>query len=219
MTKCLYKKLIAEFIGTFALVFFLCGAVILSSIHPDLVPPYVVPVVLGLVIGTMVLALGHISGGHFNPAVTLGFAVVKRFSWAQLVPYWLVQCFGGIVAVGALTYALPEMGAYGMTLPAVNFKKAFMWEVVLTFFLMFVIISVATDKKAMGMLAGVAIGGVIMLDAFVGGAMTGASMNPARSLAPALFAADYKDLWIYLIAPLVGAMLATWTYEIIRTRD
>ena len=215
----LKKKICAEFIGTFALVFCGCGAVMIHHLHPNAIPLHSIPVIFGLVIAAMIYAAGHISGAHFNPAVTLAFTVVKRFSWREVIPYGLGQCFGALAAMAMLTAALPETGSVGETIPTVTTMQAFLWEYILTFFLMFVIMSVATDSRAIGIMAGAAIGGTVMLDAFIGGPITGASMNPARSLAPALFAGNYTHLWLYFLAPALGAITAALLYEAIRCDD
>lgn len=219
MNPNLLKKTMAEFIGTFALVFAGCGAIMVHSLHPESLPVHMVPVVFGLVIAAMIYAVGHISGAHFNPAVTFAFTLVGRFGWREVFPYWLAQFLGGIAAMALLTATLPQTEALGVTVPTVGFWQAAIWEAILTFFLMFVIISVATDSRAVGIMAGAAIGATVMLDAFIGGAITGASMNPARSLAPAVFAGQAEALWIYFLAPAFGAGLAAFTYEKIRCED
>lgn len=216
MSGNLLKKVIAEFIGTFALVFAGCGAIMIHGIHPESMPLHVIPVTFGLVITVMIYAVGHISGAHFNPAVTLAFALVKRFSWNEVVPYWVGQFTGAIIAMAILVFSLPETSSFGVTVPTIAIWPAISWEIILTFFLMFVIISVATDSRAVGIMAGGAIGGTVMLDAFIGGAITGASMNPARSFAPAIFAGQFEHLWIYFLAPSIGAIAAAFVYEKIR---
>ncbi len=212
------SKFFAEAIGTFAIVFFGCGAVMVSERFPGSIAPGGVPVVFGLVVAAMIYAVGHISGAHFNPAVTLGFAVARHFPRRQVLSYLGAHFLGAILAMGLCVALLPKGQGYGATLPAagVGQLQALGWEVVLTFFLMFVIIAVATDTRAVGTMAGAAIGVTVMLDAFVGGPVTGASMNPARSLAPALFSGRFGDLWIYFVGPIVGAILAAKFYEWIR---
>lgn len=214
--KNLYPRMIAEFIGTFSMIFAGCGSIMVHGMHQDILPASAIPIVFGLVVASMIYAVGHISGAHFNPAVTLAFTVVKRFSWKELPFYWLSQFLGAILAIWLLYITLPEINNYGATVPTLSAGKAFLWEMILTFFLMFVIVAVATDSRAVGVMAGAAIGAAVMLDAFVGGTLTGASMNPARSIAPALFAGKLSDLWIYVTAPFLGAMLAAISYETIR---
>ena len=216
MNKNLLKKTIAEFIGTFALVFAGCGAIMVHNLFPDMLPAHTIPVVFGLVITIMIYAVGHISGAHFNPAVTLAFTLVERFDWREVFPYCMAQCFGALAAMAVLVVSLPEVQNIGVTFPSIGVWQAFLWECILTFFLMFVIISVATDSRAEGVIAGIAIGGTVMLDALIGGPITGASMNPARSLAPAVFAGEYTNLWLYVFAPALGATIAAFAYEKIR---
>jgi MIP family channel proteins len=164
----------------------------------------------------MIYALGHISGAHFNPAVTLAFAISRHFPARDVLIYWTAQCTGGLLAIGLLSIILPHGQSFGATVPAIDILPAFVWECILTFFLMLVIMGVATDTRAVGTMAGVAIGAVVMLDAFVGGPVTGASMNPARSLAPAIAAGRTDVLWIYILAPMTGAVLASLLYQWIR---
>lgn len=209
----LHRRALAEFTGTFALVFAGCGAVMVGQRFPGSVAPGAVPVVFGLVVAAMIYAVGHVSGAHFNPAVTLAFSAVGRFRRGDLLPYWAAQCLGAVAAVALLALLLPAGPGYGATLPSVGPLRALGWEAVLSFFLMFVITAVATDTRGHGALAGLAIGAVVCLDAFVGGPVTGASMNPARSLAPALWQGSLDSLWIYLAGPAAGAMLGAWAYE------
>ena len=204
------SKILAEFLGSFALLLFGCGSMMLAL--PE------TPLVFGVVVATMIYTVGHISGAHFNPAVTLAFAITRHFPAKQILPYWIAQCAGAIAAIFALSILIP--GAYethfGATIPAVSLGVAFAWEMLLSFFLMFVIMAVATDTRAEGMMAGIAIGGIVALAASIGGAFTGASMNPARTLAPAIFVGNYEGLWIYFIAPFLGTTLGALTYQKIR---
>ena len=212
----LLQKSLAEFIGTFALVFAGCGSIMVASRFPGSIPAPVIPVVFGLTVAAMVYAVGHISGAHFNPAVTVAFAVARHFPPKEILAYCVAQISGALAAIGILTLILPSGTVFGATIPSVHPIQAVIWEIILTFFLMFVIISVATDTRAMGMMAGVAIGATIMLCAFVGGPITGASMNPARSLAPALFEQQFQSLWIYLLAPFIGSISGALAYRAIR---
>jgi aquaporin NIP len=210
------RRAIAEGLGTFGLVFAGCGALMVAERFPGSVAPGAVPMVFGLVIAAMIYALGHLSGAHFNPAVTLGFASVGRFPKREVPAYWAAQVLGAVLAVGSLWLLLPPGQTFGATLPQVPAWQALGWEVILTFWLMLVIISVATDQRASGAMAGLAIGMTVALDAFAGGPITGASMNPARSLAPALFQGHFQVLWIYFAGPAIGAVAAAFTYEFIR---
>lgn len=201
---------LAEFIGTFALVFFGCGAI------ANGLPPVAVSLVFGLVIAVMIYALGHISGAHFNPAVSVGFAVGRHFAWRRVATYTLAQVAGATAGAAVLRLSLGPDVDLGLTRPSGSDLQAFVWEVVLTFVLMLVITAVATDIRAVGQAAALAIGGTVALDALVGGPISGASMNPARSLGPALVTGDLGAIWIYLIAPLVGAIAAALAYELLR---
>lgn len=212
----LFRAALAEAIGTFVLVFAGCGGIMVAERFPGSVAPGAIPVVFGLAVMAMIYAVGHISGAHFNPAVTLAFSAVGRFPKRDVLPYWASQCLGACAASGALALLLPAGIGYGATLPAVPVLAALGWELILTFVLMFVILAVATDTRAHGPIAGVAIGAAVCLDAFVGGPVTGASMNPARSLAPALFQGTLTSLWIYVAGPILGAVLAAVAYEKVR---
>ena len=208
----LFSKSIAEMIGTFAISFFGCGFVVVSGAET----PQMVPFVFGATITIMIYATGHLSGAHFNPAVTLAFASVKRFPYADVPSYLTFQVLGALLGLAALWACIPEISQFATTQPQISVIKAFALEVIFSFFLMFVIISVATDSRAVGMMAGLAIGTTVTICAFMGGPLTGASMNPARSLAPAIFENQFDSLWLYLLAPIVGACLAAFTYEKIR---
>jgi len=212
----LTQKAIAEAIGTFVLLFIGCGAIMVRERFPGTIHASSVPLVFGLAVAAMVYAVGHISGAHFNPAVTLAFAMVRRFPKRHVISYWCGQFTGAFLAVILLAILLPQGRSFGATLPTVSAVQALGWEAILTFLLMFVIISVATDTRAVGTMAGAAIGATVMLCAFVGGPITGASMNPARSLAPALFQGRLDVLWIYFLGPAAGAVLAALLYESIR---
>jgi MIP family channel proteins len=172
--------------------------------------------IFGLTVAAMIYAVGHISGAHFNPAVTLGFALARHFPKKEVFFYSAAQCLGSLAAIALLRVILPEGHNFGATLPHIVAWKAVIWEGILTFFLMFVIIAVATDTRAEGTMAGAAIGATVMLGAFVGGPVTGASMNPARSLAPAIVQGRLDVLWIYIVGPMLGAVFAALLYSWIR---
>lgn len=210
------SKFLAELIGTFAIVFFGCGSVMVIERFPAPLSPSLVPLVFGLVVATMIYAVGHISGAHFNPAVTLAFAVARHFPSKEVLLYWLAQVSGSLIATAFLWLLLPEGSSFGATIPQVLEFQALVWEAILSFFLMFVIIAVATDTRAEGTMAGIAIGAFVTVAAAVGGPVTGASMNPARSLGPNLFQGEFQNLWIYLVGPTLGAILAALAYESIR---
>ncbi len=212
----LASKMAAEFIGTFAIVFAGCGAVMVAERFPGSVAGGAIPVVFGLTVAAMIYAVGHISGAHFNPAVTAAFAVARHFPVRQIPAYWAAQFVGAFAATGLLYALLPPGSTFGAAVPHVSVPQAVGWEVVLTFFLMFVIIAVATDTRAVGTMAGAAIGSTVTLAAYVGGPVTGAAMNPARALAPAFAEGQLTSLWIYFVGPLVGAVAAAKLYEWIR---
>jgi aquaporin NIP len=170
----------------------------------------------GLVIMAMIYAVGHISGAHFNPAVSLAFALTRHFPWPRVGGYWAAQAAGALAAALLLRASLGDLANVGATLPSGSDRQAFLWETILTIFLMFVIMAVATDTRAVGEAAAIAIGGIVGLDALFGGPITGASMNPARSAGPAIAAVELSDLWIYLTAPLVGASLGALVYQLLR---
>jgi aquaporin NIP len=170
----------------------------------------------GLVIMAMIYAVGHISGAHFNPAVTFAFALNRHFPWPRAFSYWLAQLLGALLAAALLRGSLGDVAHIGATLPSGSQGQAFLWELVLTFFLMFVIMAVATDTRAVGEAAAIAIGGTVGLDAMFGGPISGASMNPARSLGPAVISGDLHALWLYIAAPLAGASLGALAYQLVR---
>lgn len=216
MVRPMKSKVLAECIGTFALVFAGCGAIMISERFELAIPLFSIPFVFGGIVATMIYSVGHISGAHFNPAVTLAFAISRHFPQREILPYWLAQFSGGLIAVTLLYYLLPEGTTYGATVTPLAWHKALAWEVILSFLLMFVIVAVATDTRAVGIMAGAAIGTAIVVLAILGGPVTGASMNPARTLAPNLFQHEFSNLWIYFIGPCIGASLAALTYQKIR---
>jgi aquaporin NIP len=206
---------VAEFVGTFTLVFAGCGAVMVDA-KTHVLGHVGVAISFGLVILAMIYAVGHISGAHFNPAVTFAFALSRHFPWSRATGYWLAQLAGALTAAAILRGSLGNIAHVGATLPSGSQGQSFLWELVMTFFLMFVIMAVATDTLAVGEAAAIAIGGTIGLDAMFGGPISGASMNPARSTGPALVAGDLHALWLYILAPIVGASLGALIYQLIR---
>ncbi len=201
------KRYVAEFIGTFALVFAGTGAIIINDVSGGLITHVGIAATFGLVVMAMIYTLGDISGAHINPAVTFGFWLAGRFPRNKVLPYILSQIAGAMLASSALRLLFPEHQTLGATLPAGLSSQTFILEVILTFFLMFVIINVSTEAKEKGLMAGVAIGAVVALEAIFAGPITGASMNPARSIAPALLTANMSGVWIYVLAPIIGAYL------------
>jgi aquaporin NIP len=170
----------------------------------------------GLVIMAMIYAAGRVSGAHLNPAVSVAFALMRRFPWPSVGAYVIAQTAGALAAAGLLRASLGDVADVGATVPSGSNGQAFLWEFLLTFFLMFVIMAVATDTRAVGDAAAIAIGGTVGLDAMVGGPVTGASMNPARSFGPALLSGEVETLWIYILAPVVGAALGALAYQLVR---
>jgi aquaporin Z len=200
-----YRKLAAEFLGTFALVFTGTGAIVINDVSGKAITHVGIALTFGLIVLAMIYAVGDVSGAHLNPAVTIGFFAARRFDGRWVAPYIACQCAGAIVASFALRLLFPAHATLGATLPSGDAMQSFVLELILTFLLMFVILSVSTGSKEKGVMAGVAVGSVIALEAMFAGPICGASMNPARSLAPALAAARFDSLWLYIIAPILGA--------------
>jgi MIP family channel proteins len=209
------RKLVAEAIGTFALVFAGPGAIVINAETGS--PGHIgIAITFGLVIMAMIYATGHISGAHFNPAVTFAFAVTRHLPWPLAAGYWGAQLAGGIAASLFLRALFGDVAHLGATLPRGSDGQSFALEIALTFFLMFVIISVATDVRAVGQAAAIAIGGTIGLEAMFAGPISGASMNPVRSLAPALVSWTWESQWLYVLGPAFGAVLGALAYQFIR---
>jgi MIP family channel proteins len=215
MTRELTRRLVAEGIGTFALVFAGCGAVMVDAKTHQL-GHIGVAITFGLVIMFGIYAVGHISGAHFNPAVTFAFALTRHFPWPRALAYWGGQAAGALLAAALLRASLGNIAHVGATLPSGSQGQSFLWEFVMSGFLMFVILAVATDTRAVGEAAAIAVGGTIGLDAMFGGPISGASMNPARSFAPAVVSGDLHALWLYILAPVTGASLGGLAYQFVR---
>jgi aquaporin NIP len=215
MKHALWRRVLAECIGTYALVVAGCGAIMVNA-QTEALTHVGVALTFGLIIMVMIAATGHISGAHFNPSVTFAFALVRHFPWREVPAYIGGQFIGAIAAAGTLLGLLGNIANLGATLPVGSAWQSFGLEVVMTAFLMFVITAVATDIRAVGQLAALAIGAAVALDALFGGPISGASMNPARSLAPALVAGIWTHQWIYIAAPLLGASIGVVLYDLIR---
>lgn len=198
----------AEALGTFALVFAGTGAIIINEVSGGAVSHAGIALTFGLIVMAMIYTFGDISEAHLNPAVTLGFVAARRIRLGAATRYIMSQIVGGIAASGVLRLLFPNDSSLGMILPAGSAMQSFILEFILTALLMLVVLNVSTGAKEKGITAGIAIGGVIALEAMFAGPISGASMNPVRSLAPALIAWKFSLLWIYLIAPIAGALLA-----------
>jgi MIP family channel proteins len=213
----LARRATAEGIAAFALVFAGCGAIVANAEYDGALGAVGVSLTFGLIVMAMIYATGHLSGAHINPAVTVAFTLTRHFPAREAVAYVAAQVVGA--TVGALTLAAvwtDKPAALGATIPTVGAGSALVYELVLTAILMFVIVAVATDTRAVGAAAAIAIGGAVGLDALFGGPVTGASMNPARSFGPALVAGEWTDFWLYIVGPVVGAALAAFAYQAIR---
>ncbi|KAK7302999.1 hypothetical protein RJT34_13898 [Clitoria ternatea] len=216
----LMQKLVAEVVGTYLMIFSGCAAVVVNLNNNNIVTLPGVATVWGLTVMVLAYTLGHISGAHFNPAVTLAHASTKRFPLKQIPMYIVAQVIGSTLATGSLR--LIFRGAndhFTGTLPAGSNLQACIFEFIITFYLMFVISGIATDSRAIGELAGLAVGSTVLLNVLFAGPVTGASMNPARSLGPAIVHNHYKGLWIYIVSPIVGAVAGTWAYTYIRVTN
>ncbi len=209
------RALVAEFLGMFTLVFAGCGAIMVDATTHQL-GHLGVAASFGLVIMVMIYAVGHISGAHFNPAVTAGFALARQFPMGRVPAYWAAQILGGVAAAMVLQATLGDVAGLGTTTPAGSDLQSFVFELLMTFLLMFVIMAVATDTRAIGEAAALPIGATVGLDALFGGPVSGASMNPARSLGPALVSGHFDGLWIYIAAPITGALFAAAGYAWLR---
>jgi aquaporin NIP len=209
------RALAAEAIGTFALVFAGAGAVMVDAKTHQL-GHVGVAITFGLVVMAMIYAVGHVSGAHLNAAVTFAFALTRHFSWRRACGYWIAQAAGAVIAAALLRGSLGNIAHVGATLPSGSEGQSFLWELVMTALLMFVVLAVATDTRAVGEAAAIAIGATIALDAMVGGPISGASMNPMRSLGPALVSGDLHALWLYILAPILGASLGGSAYQLVR---
>jgi aquaporin NIP len=202
------KKYAAEFIGTFGLVFAGTGAIIINDVSGGAVTNVGIGLTFGLIVLAMIYAIGDVSGAHLNPAVTLGFFAARRLEAKMIFPYVLSQVSGALAASLLLRGLFPQHQTLGATAPAGPALQSLILEIVLTAFLMFVILNVSEGAKERGITAGIAIGSVIALEALFAGPICGASMNPARSFAPALVSQHLTNLWIYFVAPVTGALIA-----------
>ncbi|OIW14051.1 hypothetical protein TanjilG_11396 [Lupinus angustifolius] len=213
----IWQKFLAEVLGTYFMIFAGCGAVVVNLDNEKVITHPGISVVWGLVVMVLAYTLGHISGAHFNPAVTIAHASIRRFPLKEVPPYIVAQMIGSLLASGTLRLIFNgRKNQFIGTLPGGSDLQAFVVEFIITFYLMFVISGVATDNRAIGELAGLAVGSTVCLNVMFAGPITGASMNPARSLGPAIIHNEYRGIWIYIVAPFLGAVAGTWVYHFIR---
>lgn len=205
------KKYIAEALGTFALVFCGTGAIIINEFSSGTVSHQGVAITFGLIVMAMIYSFGKISGAHINPAVSIAFSVTKLFKKKDLIPYIIAQLIGAIIASLLLRFLFPENELLGSTLPAGPWHQTFVLEIILSYFLMLGIIFVSQNKE-LAKFTGLVVGGIVLLEAMFAGPVTGASMNPARSIAPAIVSGHLEYLWMYILAPILGMILASGTW-------
>ena len=210
------NKYLSEFIGTFFLVFCGTGAIIINQESGGAITHAGIACTFGLVVMVLIYTFGEISGAQFNPAVTIGFALSGRFDRKEVLPYIASQIAGAFLATLILKFLFPLNHNLGATLPAGSSAQSFILEVLLTYLLMLVILNVSQGSKETGMFAGIAIGGTVLLEAMFAGPICGASMNPARSLSPAVVSGQITELWIYIFAPILGCVMAVFTWKILK---
>ncbi|KAL3820216.1 hypothetical protein ACJIZ3_006121 [Penstemon smallii] len=216
------QKIIAEFMGTYLLMFVGFAAIVVNKEMDNVLTPPGVAVLWGLDVMVMIYTVGHVSGAHFNPAVTIAFATCKRFEWKQVVPYILVQVVASTLASGTVQMmfgAKGEENVFVGTLPSGSNIQSLVLEFIITFYLMFAVSGVSTDDLAIGELGGLALGALVTMNSLFAGPISGASMNPARSLGPAIVCNYYKGIWIYIVGPIGGAVAGAWFYNIIRLTE
>ncbi len=216
MKNNLIKKCSAEFLGTFALVFFGCGSMILHQINPNAISVDSIPIIFGLIVATMIYALGHVSGAHFNPAVSIAFYQNKDMDLKELCYYITSQIIGAVLASFSHSLFFGKNHNFGMTINKLTVSQGVFLEILISMFLMLTIISVATNEKISKHIAGFSIGGIIAVCSFVAGPFTGASMNPARSIGPAVLANNYDNIILYVLAPIIGMLIANYIYNYIK---
>ncbi|RZC53127.1 hypothetical protein C5167_011988 [Papaver somniferum] len=213
------KKVFAELIATFLLVFVTCGSAALSNSDEGRVSKLGASIAGGLIVTVMIYAVGHVSGAHMNPAVTCAFAAVRHFPWKQVPFYAAAQLTGALVASFTLLILLRPIKNIGTTSPSGTDFQALVMEVVVTFSMMFVTAAVATDTKAVGELAGIAVGSAVCITSILAGPVSGGSMNPVRTIGPAIASKHYKGIWLYIVGPLFGTLTGAWSYNLIRGPD
>ena len=212
------KKYIAELIGTFALVFCGTGAIVINDVSNGTVSHVGIAITFGLIVTVMIYAFGNISGAHINPAVSIAFSVTDRFEKKNLLGYIVAQLLGALLASGILRFLFREHENLGGTFPNGDWQQSFILEIILTYLLMIVILFVS-QNKSVNQFTGLAVGAIVLLEAMFAGPITGASMNPARSISPAIVSGNVSELWIYIIAPIIGAVLASLTWKLMKEKE
>ncbi|MEX2598299.1 MAG: aquaporin [Dehalococcoidia bacterium] len=210
------RRIASEFIATYGLVFAGTGAIVIDTVSGGVIGHLGVGLVFGLIVAAMIYSTGHISGAHMNPAVTVAFALARHFPWRDVPVYWAAQLAGACGASLTLYLLFGLVGDMGATLPSGSQGQSLGLEIVLSFFLMFVIMAVATDVRAVGQGAALAIGATVALEAIFAGPISGASMNPARSIGPAVVSGNFTALWVYCVGPVFGMALAAGCYWLLR---
>ena len=213
-----FRNSLSEILGTFAIVFFGTGAIIVNQEYGGVIGHAGIAITFGLIVMAMIYALGDISGAHFNPAVSIAFYAAGKFPASRLMPYIISQFTGAVIASIFLRLLFPSNVTLGATLPSGSVWQSFIMELILTFFLMLVILHVAHGSKEQGLFAGLAIGSVVLLEAMFAGPVCGASMNPARSLGPAVISGQTNVLWLYQLAPVAGALLAVPCWSLLKSK-
>jgi aquaporin NIP len=210
-----FRKYVAEMVGTFALVFCGTGAIIINQETDGVVTHLGIALTFGLIVSAMIFALGDVSGAHLNPAITLSFAISNRFPFKQVTPYIIAQALGAFMASGILKLLFPSNELLGTTLPAGTALQSFILEIILTMLLVLVVFNVSSGSKEKGITAAIAIGSVVGLEAMFAGPICGASMNPIRSISPAIVSTHTEHLWVYISAPLIGALLGMIIHQLL----
>lgn len=212
------RKYIAELIGTFALVFCGTGAIIINDLTEGTISHLGIATTFGLIVMVMIYAFGSISGAHMNPAVSIAFVTIDKSHLKTLTPYCFAQLIGALFASVLLKLLFPTHENLGATLPAGSWQQSFILEIILTYFLMLVILFTSKNEKT-NAFTGITVGATVLLEALFAGPITGASMNPVRSIAPALMSGSITHLWLYILAPIIGALLGSWTWKFMEEKN